>query len=104
VIESRLRLPEIAKIGPKTCAAGSIYWSSFSIFLPAGEEHVPAGAEGVRVLAVRLSRLGVLDEAVERVSGVGHLLGPVGATVTPSRARLAPRPAVGLACASSGGQ
>jgi hypothetical protein len=24
LIESRLRLPEIAKIGPKTCAAGSM--------------------------------------------------------------------------------
>src|SRR5438552_6441247 len=40
---------------------------------------VPAGAEVVQVLPGRLSRLRVLHEPVEGVTGVGHLRRPVGA-------------------------
>jgi hypothetical protein len=50
---------------------------------------VPARAELRGVLALRLTGAGVLDEAVERVPGIGHLRLAAGAVCDPEERSLA---------------
>src|SRR5262249_13748235 len=49
---------------------------------------IPAAAEAGQPFALGLSRLGVLDEVVERVAGVGDLEAPVPALARPEQAGL----------------
>ena len=76
-----------------------------AIWFPAGETANQAAAERRQALAIRIARLRVLDEAVERVTVVGDLLACRSERmVVPTSEAFAPPLTVGLPLARSGGQ